>query len=80
MLEFPIKGHVFTAPERYAQGHRLIEAEADALNRLIASRLRDAINNGQVKTRADAQTFVLSDKALERVDAADGDVSWESLL
>lgn len=80
MSNFTIRSHAFTAPDRYTQGHRLTEAESKALNRLVSVRLRDAINNGLVKTRAEAQAFVLSDKALEKTDASESDLSWETLL
>ena len=80
MPDFTIKGHVFTAPTRYTQGHRLTDAEAEALNRLVQARLRESINNGAIKSRPDAEAFALSDKALERVDASETDVSWEALL
>ena len=80
MPDFSVKGHAFTAPTRYTEGHRLTSAESETLNRLVQVHLRSAILNRIVTTRQEAEAFVLSDKALEAPDARDGNLSLELLL
>lgn len=64
MIEIVVKGKAVRVQERYRAGDSPTSAEAEALNRLIQRNLKEAVEAGRVRTRAEAIAFAHSDSAL----------------
>lgn len=63
-MQISVRGHTFTLPDLWAEGHAATPIEAQAINRAVEKNTRAAINAGAITTRADAIAFSQSDEAL----------------